>query len=57
MIEKNSCINLTEEDVSLYNKGLVSDRLKSLWNLDLDSLREIIESHNYTLLKSTNDQY
>lgn len=50
MLEKSSCIILTKDDLSQYNAGKVSERLASLWSLDIHSLREIVESQNFTLI-------
>ena len=38
------------EDLRQYHAGLVSERLQSLWSLDLQALREIVESNNFTLI-------
>lgn len=52
MLEKNGLVTLTTEELELYNKGLVSQRLRDTWNLNLEALREIVESNNYNLVSS-----
>lgn len=48
MLEKNSTIALTKDDLKQYNQGLVSDRLKQLWQLTFPELKEIVDNGNYT---------
>lgn len=50
MLEKSSRIVLTKDDLDQYNAGKVSDRLKSAWSLDFQSLQEIVESQNFILV-------
>ena len=50
MLEKSSRIVLTKDDLDQYNAGKVSERLLSLWSLDLHALREIVESNNFILI-------
>ena len=50
MLEKSSRIVLTKEDLEQYYSGQVSERLRSLWSLDLNALREIVESKTFTLI-------
>ncbi len=52
MLEKSGSVVLTKEDLELYNQGQVSKRLADEWGLSLESLREIVTSHNYTLLNT-----
>ena len=47
MLEKNSVILLTEEDLKEYNSGSVSERVKDLWNLTYLELVEIINNNSY----------
>lgn len=47
MLEKNSSPVLTNDDIETYNRGEVSDRVKEIWGLTFEQLRDIIESHNY----------
>ena len=54
MLEKNSSVVLTKDDLDLYNAGKVSDRLRDNWNLTYDDLRKIVESNNYTLVENNN---
>ena len=49
MLEKSGIIVLTEEDLEEYNSGSVSERIKSLWNLSFDELRDIVLSNSFTL--------
>lgn len=50
MLEKSSRIVLTKDDLAQYNAGEVSDRLWSIWSLDISALREIVESNNFILI-------
>jgi hypothetical protein len=50
MLEKSSRIVLTKDDLAQYQAGKVSDRLQSTWSLDLNALREIVESNNFSLI-------
>ena len=50
MLEKNSTIALTEDDLKEYNLGNVSERVSSLWNLTYPELTEIISNNSYTKL-------
>lgn len=50
MLEKSSRIVLTKDDLEQYYSGQVSERLRSLWSLDLNALREIVESKTFTLI-------
>jgi hypothetical protein len=47
MLEKNGTIVLTQEDLEAYNQGLVSDRLKQLWQLSFEELQTIVNNANY----------
>lgn len=47
MLEKNSAPVLTESDIEAYNRGEVSDRIKDIWGLTFEQLRDIMETHNY----------
>lgn len=45
MLEKNSHVVLTEDDISQYNNGIVSDRVKQTWNIyTIEELRGLIET-------------
>lgn len=45
MLEKNSHVVLTEDDINQYNNGIVSDRVKQTWNIHtLEELRGLIET-------------
>lgn len=55
-MEKNGSIVLTKEDIDLYNAGIVSDRLRDNWNLDLNALRAIIDSNNYNTVFTQNEE-
>lgn len=47
MLEKNSQVILTEDDLKLYNSGVVSERIKQTWEVDtIDELRKLIESNS-----------
>lgn len=48
MLEKNGAVVLTSDDLDMYNRGLVSERLQELWGLSLEQLREIVENNNFT---------
>lgn len=48
MLEKNSQIVLTQEDVNLYNAGIVSKRVQEQWGLSLADLKTVIENNDYT---------
>lgn len=55
-MEKNGSIVLTKEDIDLYNAGIVSDRLRDNWNLDLNALRAIIDSNNYNTVSTQHEE-
>lgn len=55
MLEKNGSVTLTKEDLSLYNSGQVSQRLRDNWGLTLDELRFIVESNNYNLVDNNEE--
>lgn len=45
MLEKNSNIVLTPQDIEQYNRGVVSDRVKQMWGIEnIDDLRMLVES-------------
>ena len=47
MLEKNSQVVLTDDDLKLYNSGIVSERIKQTWGVDtIDELRELIQASN-----------
>jgi hypothetical protein len=46
-MEKNGSILLTEEDLNLFSKGQVSERIKTLWNLSFNELEEVINNNYY----------
>ena len=47
MLEKNSAPTLTQDDLEAYRRGEVSDRVKEIWGLTFEQLRDIIESFQY----------
>ena len=55
-MEKNGSVVLTKEDIDLYNAGIVSDRLRDNWNLDLTALRAIVNSNNYNTVSTQNEE-
>ena len=55
-MEKNGSIVLTKEDMDLYNAGIVSDRLRDNWNLDLNALRAIVNSNNYNTVSTQKEE-
>ena len=54
MLEKNSSIVLTEEEIRLYNAGIVSERLKEVWGLNLSDLSKLVAQQQITT-KTTKD--
>jgi hypothetical protein len=52
MLEKSGTIVLTNEDLQDLRLGLVSERVKSTWDLTLQQLQEIVEQNNYTIITS-----
>lgn len=56
MLEKSSSIVLTEEDIRLYNTGIVSERVKALWGLTLEELRIFFDNNSVTILGSDANQ-
>lgn len=45
MLEKNSHVVLTDEDIKEYNLGIVSERIKQTWGIEtLNDLRLLIAS-------------
>jgi hypothetical protein len=55
MLEKSSCLVLTDDDISQYHAGIVSDRLQQTWGLSFEQLQEIIESKQFTKVKVINE--
>lgn len=51
MLEKSSCLVLTDDDINKYYAGIVSDRVQQTWGLSLEELREVIESKQFTKAK------
>lgn len=51
MLEKCGNILLTEEDMDMYNAGIVSDRIQNLWGFSLDDLRNAIENKQFVMIK------
>lgn len=46
MLEKNSQIVLTENDLTQYNNGVVSERIKQIWGeISISELSELIASN------------
>jgi hypothetical protein len=52
MLEKQGKVVLTDEDLNLYNKGQVSERIKETWGLSFSDLEEVVASHSYTIIKT-----
>jgi hypothetical protein len=50
MMEKNGMLTLTENDMSLYKEGKVSERLINEWELDFSSLDGMIKAGSYEVL-------
>lgn len=46
-LEKSGTIQLTEEDILLARKGIVSDRVKQTWGLTLAELQEVVDNNDY----------
>lgn len=45
MLEKTGHIVLTDEDLKMYNSGLVSERIQELWGpIILEQLKELVET-------------
>lgn len=51
MLEKQGKVVLTDEDIHLYNRGEVSTRVKQTWDLSFSDLKDVIDSHSYTIIK------
>lgn len=50
MLEKNSHLVLTDDDVKQYNDGVVSERIKQTWGpISVDELRELIATNQVTI--------
>lgn len=47
MLEKSGTITLTLEDLNELEKGKVSERIRSNWNLSLAELKEIVATNSY----------
>jgi hypothetical protein len=50
MIEKDSHILLTEDDLREYFDGRVSARLQDLWKFSYEELKKIVEHNNYKVI-------
>lgn len=53
MLEKNGSVVLTEDDISKYNAGVVSERVRQTWGLSLDELRQVVENKQFGKVKDT----
>lgn len=51
MIEKSGVLVLTEQDIEEYEKGIVSERLKSAWGLDYNQLQDLIRNGQCEVVK------
>lgn len=49
-MEKTGTLELTQEDLSLFLVGVVSDKLVTNWGLNYQSLKEAIDSGNYKVV-------
>jgi hypothetical protein len=48
MLEKNSHVVLTDDDLKLYNSGVVSERIKQTWQIDtIEELRELMQASKF----------
>lgn len=57
MLEKNSHIVLTEDDLTQYNAGVVSERVKETWGIhSLDELKALIEASQVKSNNSNNNK-
>ena len=52
MLEKQGKVVLTDDDMALYNKGQVSNRIKETWGLSLDDLKHVVNTKSYTIIKT-----
>lgn len=50
-MEKSGTITLLQQDLEEYYQGTVSDRVRELWDLTYDELKDIILTGSYTLLQ------
>lgn len=52
-MEKNGLVQMTDEDLDLYYKGQVSERLVNSWGIQtVEELREIVESKQFEIIKT-----
>lgn len=49
MLEKNSTIVLTKNDLDEYHAGVVSVRIQELWGLSYQALADVVEKGDYVL--------
>ena len=52
MLEKNSSVVLTDDDLKEYKEGRVSKRVRETWEFSLEELKEVVESGNYNITKT-----
>jgi hypothetical protein len=48
MLEKDSKVVLTDDDIVEYRHGRVSDRVKETWGLTFEELQALVSSKQYT---------
>lgn len=49
MLEKNSCVHLTPEEIKQYNAGSIPQRLIDEWQVtSLEELRMLLEQQKYS---------
>lgn len=52
MLEKQSKVVLTDEDLEAYNRGQVSSRVQETWGFSLDDLKDVIATKQYVTIKT-----
>lgn len=46
-MEKSGRILLTQDDLASFYSGLVSDRVRDMWGISFEELRDIIQNNQY----------
>lgn len=53
MLEKNSSVILTRDEITQIANGNVPGRLSATWGFTLEQLRDILDEGNYTIASWT----
>jgi len=49
-LEKSGRIQMTTEDMNDFRNGIVSARLKAIWDISLDELERMVVSNNVDII-------